>query len=270
MNLWNILEALVRRWRIAIPMTILAVAVVFRVYSAIEPTYVAYGEALLTTPATDDGSNPILEGSGGLSTLAQAGGAVLLSAEEYDALLNDGFSEYEISVSARDPIVGFSAYDTSALRAEQTVSRVITRFDEILEELQLQSGANEDFIASSVVLQPPSSFVEASSRIRTTLVAAVASILAVLVVTLSWDELRRSRTPAAAPAGQRAPAQPAPEPVRARREEVEPEYYDEPEPVRERAPARAKRQQPSRPPRDSSRWGRRGENDDDLETEAAG
>ncbi|MEM9202363.1 MAG: hypothetical protein AAGC53_11905 [Actinomycetota bacterium] len=275
MNLWNILEALIRRWRVTIPMTILAVVVVFRVYTAIAPVYVASGEALLTIPARDDATNPILEGGGSLITLAEAGVAVLRSADENDALLEDGFSEYELEVADRDPIVRFSATDTSPLRAEQTVSRIITRFDEILEELQLQSGAGEEFVVSTVVLQPPSSLVEASSRIRTTLVAAVASVLAVLVVTLSWDELRRSRSAAAGGATPRpmSDAAVAPEP------DLEESAAPPPRPVKAAKKARkaakkpAKKRSKASAPASavdesdsggSSRWSRRG--DDDLES----
>ena len=193
MNLWKILEALLRRWRIAVPMIILAAVVVLRVYGSISPTYVASGQILLTSPTVDTDlcDNPILCTTNALGTAAEAGAARIYSPEVVEELFDQGYSEYEVSVSPTDPILLFTASDTSPLRAEQTVSRLFSRFEEEMAELQRSLGAPDDSFINTIILQQPASLIESSSRIRTTLIAFVASGLAVLVVTLAWDEIRR-------------------------------------------------------------------------------
>jgi capsular polysaccharide biosynthesis protein len=212
-DFWDITKLLVRRWRIVLPMLVLAGALAAIAVSQVKPDYVATAHVQLVPPvigqtkpgqATADQRNPWI--GLGLQTIGNAAVVTVTDLSVARELEASGLSDsYTVTMAQTSPLITFEIVGNSPEQARRTADRLIERFSGSVASLQSSYGVSAADSITSRRLDQGASVEKSTSKVKRALVAvAGAGLLATVAGTVGFDAwLRR-------PPRQRTAAKPVP------------------------------------------------------------
>lgn len=212
MDLWTVIRVVARRWYVSAPLLVLVVLAAVEIGEQVRPDYEAGGSVILLPPAPEydaEGeplatTNPFLRSNP--TVLANSVMRVLQSPEELRELEAAGLSpNVELSHQRDASIIDVLVTAGSDAVARETVEVVIDRVQEVMDELQADTGAPErEFLGLRVLASPTTATELAGDRMRVILTIIGLGMVVVASAALAWDAVaqrrRRSRPRRAASA----------------------------------------------------------------------
>jgi hypothetical protein len=219
LDIWDLGRLLRRRWRIAVPILLVALVMTAFVFTQVKPNYVATAYVQLVPPVptqaapgsdqTPDLHNPWL--SQDLRTL---GNASLVSVQDLgyvQSLKDRGFSDaFTATMGDSTPLVTFEVTGKSAVQVQGTATQLVSRYSGSVSSLQTSYGATlTDEITARRLDAGTNITVSSSNKKRAVVAVLAAGVLLSVAVTVAADAwLRRRRQRAAELANE---AEPMPE-----------------------------------------------------------
>ena len=232
LDIWDLGRLLRRRWRIAVPIILVALVMTALVFTQVKPNYVATAYVQLVPPVptqtapdqTPDLHNPWL--SQDLRTL---GNAALVSVQDLgyvQSLKDQGFSDaFTATMSDTTPLVTLEVTGKSAAQVEGTAAQLVSRYSGSVSSLQTSYGATPADEITARRLDAGTNITMSSSNKKRAVVAVLAAgillSLAVTVAVDTWLRRRRQRASELASAADPTPEAAAPVYTRERPEAVE-------------------------------------------------
>ncbi|WP_367129884.1 hypothetical protein [Saccharothrix sp. HUAS TT1] len=231
MDFWGAVRTLRRRWYIALPAAVTAVAVAAGVFLSIPTRYQSSGVMVLTSPAAggtfkekvspEDAVqvNPLLAFDGSLTTTAQILAQILADPKTRKESLGidkdstDNFTAAGGGMSG--PFLFVTADSSTPEAAEQMVTKVMEFATEELDKQQTELKAPEPtFITSQVIVNPTAAEAQIGGKVRYAGAAFVLLMLLTTAATFGGDSilnhLRRRREGRSGAGDGEAAASPAP------------------------------------------------------------
>ncbi|XVS66749.1 hypothetical protein ACQPYE_12015 [Actinosynnema sp. CA-299493] len=214
MDFWGAVRTLRRRWYIALPAAITAVAVAAGVFLSIPTRYQSSGVMVLTSPAAggtfkekispEDAVrvNPLLSFDGSLTTTAQIISQILADPKTRKESLGLGKDSTENFTAAGGgmggPFLFVTADGSTPEAAEQLVTTVMEFATKELDKQQTTLKAPEStFITSQVIVNPTEAEAQIGGKVRYAGAAFVLLMLLTTAATFGGDSvlnhLRRRR-----------------------------------------------------------------------------
>lgn len=214
MDFWGAVRTLRRRWYIALPAAITAVAVAAGVFLSIPTRYQSSGVMVLTSPAAggtfsekispDDAVrfNPLLAFDGSLSTTSQILAQILADPKTREESLGIGKDSSDNFTAAgggqSGPFLFVTADSSTPEAAERMVTTVMEFATEELDKQQTALKAPEStFITSQVIVNPTAAEAQIGGKVRYAGAAFVLLMLLTTAATFGGDSvlnhLRRRR-----------------------------------------------------------------------------
>ncbi len=241
MDFWGAVRTLRRRWYIALPAAITAVAVAAGVFLSIPTRYQSSGVMVLTSPAAGGSFsqnmspedavrvNPLLSFDGSLTTTAQILSQILAdpkTRKESLGLDKDSTENFTAAGGGMGgPFLFVTADGSTPEAAEKLVTTVMEFAAKELDKQQTALKAPEStFITSQVIVNPTAAEAQIGGKVRYAGAAFVLLMLLTTAATFGGDSvlnhLRRRREASGAKAAEREPEAaavppPAPKPASA-------------------------------------------------------
>jgi capsular polysaccharide biosynthesis protein len=224
-DFWDLGRLLGRRWRVAVPLVLLAIVMTAFVYTKIKPDFVASANVSMVPPtpvAVAPGQPQPVQRNPWLSQpLTNLANAALISVQDAgfaQSLVNEGLSDsYTVAINAGAPLVTFQVTGKSAAQATGTIQQLLTRFDQTVRTLQTSSGVDNVDLITSRHLDNGQNVTETSSNVKRAAAAVgAAGLLIALAATIGIDTFlrrRKRRELAATGAAVMPPVAMAPPPV---------------------------------------------------------
>jgi len=190
MDVLSLLRLLARHWRVTAPAALLTLVGLVGVVKVSAPTYNATGSIVLLNPreAPDLENNPAAPAPSeiGQNPFTRYGDIAIVtdiltrkmnSDSKRDELAQHGVAGYGIVTSefARDPVFEITGKGPDAASAMRSTEVVLDDAGTVLSELQVEQGADPEYLISSAPLEAPST---ATAMYSSTMRAAIA-VLAV-------------------------------------------------------------------------------------------
>jgi len=204
LDIWDLGRLLRRRWRIAVPILLVALVMTAFVFTHVKPNYVATAYVQLVPPVptqaapgsdqTPDLHNPWL--SQDLRTL---GNAALVSVQDLgyvQSLKDQGFSDaFTATMSDSTPLVTFEITGKSAAQVQETATQLVSRYSGSVSSLQTSYGATlADEITARRLDGGTNITISSSNKKRAVVAVLAAGVLLSVAITVAADAwLRRRR-----------------------------------------------------------------------------
>ncbi|MFY1636618.1 hypothetical protein ACN27F_25635 [Solwaraspora sp. WMMB335] len=218
MDFWDLTKLLFRRWYIATPLLLLAVASTGLAAATIEPDYVATSYVQLIPPTGSAAEDPDADPAPrnpwfdlGLGSLSRAAIITVQDQTVLDQLDEDGYStNFTIGFDTQLPVITFEVIGDTEQQATETSEELVRRFSESVAALQSEYGVSGDQSITTRRLDLGDNLKESTSKIKRALVAIAATgALLSAGVTVAIDAwLRRRARRRAVAAGQGSAAGP--------------------------------------------------------------
>jgi hypothetical protein len=229
LDIWDLGRLLRRRWRIAVPILLVAFVMTAFVFTKVKPNYVATAYVQLIPPVISqtspgdqapDLSNPWLG-----QDLRTLGNAALVSVQDLgyvQSLKDQGYSDaFTATMGDSTPLLTFAVTGKSAAQVEQTATQLVSRYAGSVASLQTSYGATTaDEITARRLDAGTNITVSSSNKKRAVVAVLAAGVLLSVGVTVAADAwLRRRRQDAAAEpeTEQVSDPEPTPRPASAQR-----------------------------------------------------
>jgi hypothetical protein len=187
MDVLSLLRLIARHWRVAAPAALLTLVGLVVVFQVSAPTYKATGSIVLLNPrqAPDIGDNPEASPEVGQNPFARYNDIAVVtdiltrimnSDSKHDELASQGVPGYDIVANAlqHDPVFEVMGHGPDAETAIQSAEIVLKEAQTVLSEVQVDQGADPEYLISSVPLTPPSTATALYSSTTRAAVAALA------------------------------------------------------------------------------------------------
>ncbi|MBV6509245.1 MAG: hypothetical protein JJLCMIEE_02314 [Acidimicrobiales bacterium] len=226
MDLFGVIKVVWRRWYVALPLLVLTVVATLVSAATVAPDYAAEGSVLLVSPlpetaettdttlATDEADpfgtgdttaetspadpaseNPLLVVPGGVTSTAQALQLAMTSSDFRQEVDAAGFySDYEIEVESRSPIINFYVTGSDAELVVETLDHLVGTANDKLAEVQLEAGATENALITSQLLAMDSEAApDYGSRTKMAIVVAVIGLVVTVGVPVAMEGISQMR-----------------------------------------------------------------------------
>jgi hypothetical protein len=190
MDVLSLLRLLARHWRVTAPAALLTLVGLVGVVKVSAPTYNATGSIVLLNPReapdleneaaaqtpSEIGQNPFTR-YGDIAIVTDILTRKMNSDSKRDELAKQGVADYSIVTSdfTRDPVFEITGQGPDAASAMRSTEIVLDEASTVLSELQVEQGADPEYLISSTPLEAPST---ATAMFGSTMRAAIA-VLAV-------------------------------------------------------------------------------------------
>jgi hypothetical protein len=169
MDLSSLVQMLVRRWRVALPASLLTLLGVMAVAQLSPPTYQSTGSIVLLSPpeppegagqpdlvAPEIGQNPYAR-FGDLSIMADILARIVGDESTRAELAAQDVTSYEVTANrlSRGPVIEVTGQSSSADGAVRSAELVLAEVDAVLSELQQTEGVDPEYFIKDVPVQPP-------------------------------------------------------------------------------------------------------------------
>lgn len=220
MDFWGALRVLRRRWYIAVPSAVVAVAIAAAVFLSIPTRYQSSGVMVLTTPAAGGTFsekvspqdavriNPLLAFDGSLATTSQILAQILTDPKTRESLGVTASSKENFTATGggqNGPFLFVTGDGDTPETAEAMVSTVLGFASTQLEEQQRQLNApTSTFITSQVIVTPTKAEAQIGGKVRYAGAALVVMMLLTTAATFGAESVlnhRQRRRDAASAAG---------------------------------------------------------------------
>jgi hypothetical protein len=201
LDFWDLTLVIFRRWRISLPLLLLAIGATGYVAVTAKPDYMmtSYVQVIPAKVAPTD--NPTLAALRnpwnqlGLATIAQAAIYTTQDKGFLDSLKAAGHSEnFTLTMNYPNPIVTVQVVAPSAADARDTTDLVVSRLRNSVQSLQKQAGVQDQDIIATQRLDQGQNVEATGGKIKRALAAvAAAGLLMVAGGTLAFDALARRR-----------------------------------------------------------------------------
>jgi hypothetical protein len=219
LDIWDLGRLLRRRWRIAVPILLVALVMTALVFTQVKPDYVGTAYVQLVPPVptnTAPGSNqtPDLRNPWLGQDLRTLGNAALVSVQDLgyvQSLKDQGYSDsFTATMSDSTPLVTFEVTGKSAVQTKGTADQLVSRYGGSVASLQTSYGATiADEITARRLDTGTNIVVSSSNKKRAVAAVLAAGIILSVALTVAADAwLRRRSQLAAQQAGE---AEPTPE-----------------------------------------------------------
>jgi hypothetical protein len=223
LDIWDFGRLLRRRWRIAVPILLVALVMTALVFTQVKPDYVATAYVQLVPPVPTDttpGNNqtPDLRNPWLGQDLRTLGNAALVSVQDLgyvQSLKDKGYSDsFTAIMGDSTPLVTFEVTGKSAAQVEGTATQLVSRYSGSVASLQTSYGATlADEITARRLDAGTNITVSSSNKKRAVVAVLAAGILLSVAITVSADAwLRRREQLAAQRASEAEPTPELPEP----------------------------------------------------------
>lgn len=209
MDFWGALRVLRRRWYIAVPSAVVAVAIAAAVFLSIPTRYQSSGVMVLTTPAAGGTFsekvspqdavkiNPLLAFDGSLATTSQILAQILTDPKTRESLGVTASSEQNFTATGggqNGPFLFVTGDGNTPETAEAMVSTVLEFASTQLEEQQRQLNApTSTFITSQVIVTPTKAEAQIGGKVRYAGAALVVMMLLTTAATFGAESVLNHR-----------------------------------------------------------------------------
>lgn len=233
LDIWDLGRLLRRRWRIAVPILLVALVMTAFVFTQVKPNYVATAYVQLvppvpTQPAPGSDQPPDLHNPWLSQDLRTLGNAALVSVQDLgyiQSLKDQGFSDaFTATMGDSTPLVTFEVTGKSAAQVKGTATQLVSRYSGSVSSLQTSYGATlVDEITARRLDTGTNITMSSSNKKRAVVAVLAAGVLLSVAVTVAADAwLRRRRSRATELADEAEPTPEAtPPPTRERPEVAE-------------------------------------------------
>lgn len=235
MDIWTLLRTAVRRWYVALPILVAALAIGLATALSLQPSYTATSTTVLTGPQVvyEQGEsvrvNPFLNLGGSLNNTTQVMRVLMDSETKRLEHAQRGLVE-DYEVDRNDAVISFEVTGDDPEAVVFTARELITILDEEIALLQADPPSPpEQRVAAAPITVPSQATPDTGGRLQLLAVAGVVGLLLALAAAALVDGISRSRaegrarraeeaaaddgaggpTAPAAPATSAAPAAPA-------------------------------------------------------------
>jgi capsular polysaccharide biosynthesis protein len=202
LDFWDLTKVLFRRWRIALPIFLLAGGLTVLTFSMVKPDYVATSYVQLVPPLpqqTKPGQpeppqrNPWL--SQGLQTLGNAAIVTLTDKFVLDHMKSTGMSDsYTAEMGSSSPLVKIEVVGKSRAQAEGTANELVDLFNQNVASLQTAYGVTTVDLITTRRLDLGKNVEKSDANVKRALVAVFgAGLLLMVGVTIGFDAWHRRR-----------------------------------------------------------------------------
>jgi capsular polysaccharide biosynthesis protein len=188
MDLSSLVQMLVRRWRVAVPASLLTLLGVMAVAQLSPPTYQSTGSIVLLSPPEPpdavgqpeleppvSGQNPYAR-FGDLSIMADILARIVGDESTRAELAAQGVTSYEVTANrlSRGPVIEVTGQSSSADGAVRSAELVLAEVDAVLSELQQTEGVDPEYVIKDVAVQPPATATPLYGSTIRSVIAALA------------------------------------------------------------------------------------------------
>jgi hypothetical protein len=211
LDFWDLGKLLGRRWRISVPMLVLAIVLTAVTFTQVKPDYVATAYIQLVPPVpvavpagqpTPAIRNPWLNED--LTTLASAALVSVQDISYVQSLKDAGYSDaFTATMGDNSPLITFQVTAKSSREAGSTADQLVDRFDKSLTSLQTSYNVTSVDTITGRRLDAGTNVTKSSSNVKRAIAAvAVVGLLLAIAVTIGSDAWlrRRKRTKTVQPA----------------------------------------------------------------------
>jgi capsular polysaccharide biosynthesis protein len=212
LDFWDLGRVVGRRWRISVPLFVLAIAMTALIFTQVKPDYVAtaYVQLVPPTPAAVPAGqpqrpqrNPWL--SQDLSTIGTAALVTVQDVGYIQSLKDEGYSDsFTATMGENSPLITIQVTGKSLEQASGTADQLAAKFDKSLNSLQAAYGVADVDLITSKRLDGGTNVAKSSSNVKRAVAAVgIVGLLLALAVTIAVDAWlrRRARAKAARAAG---------------------------------------------------------------------
>ncbi|MFG2036661.1 hypothetical protein [Dactylosporangium sp. NPDC048998] len=203
MDFWDITKLLVRRWRIALPLLLLSVAITAVTMSQVKPDYVATAYVQLVPPnagqsqpgaISPDQQNQWI--GQGLQTLGNAAIVQVQDQTVVDEFKRLHYSDtFTVTMGQSTPLITFEVTGNSKAQAKDTVDALVTKYTDSVKRLQNENGVTKkEIMITANRLDAGGNVKKSTSKVKRALVAvAAAGLLLTAGTTIAVDAWLRRR-----------------------------------------------------------------------------
>lgn len=215
MDFWDLTKLLFRRWRVSLPLFVLAIGISAAAAVMLKPSYSATSHVQLLPAAAVQPTDVTTSGPHnpwsdlGVDALGQAALTAVLDQDVLTTLVADGYTDnITIGMNGPTPIVTITAVAKTPQLASSSALEVVQLLDQHVSALQSPYGIkSNEFITTRVLDSGPQVQKVNSKVIRAVLVIAATGLVLTAGLTLLADAvLRRRALRRAAPDGGRQPS----------------------------------------------------------------
>jgi capsular polysaccharide biosynthesis protein len=170
MDVLSLLRLLAKHWRVTAPAALLTLVGLVAVFKVSAPTYNATGSILLLNPReAPDLEDPSAEAApevgqnaftryGDIAIVTDILTRIMNSDSKRDQLAQHGVAGYSIVTSQfqRDPVFEITGQGPDAASAMRSTELVLEEAGTVLSQVQVDQGADPDYLISSAPLEAPS------------------------------------------------------------------------------------------------------------------
>jgi hypothetical protein len=202
LDFWDLTVVIFRRWKISLPLLLLAVGATAYVAVIAKPDYTmtSYVQVIPTKLApTDNPTSAAMRNPWnqlGLATIAQAAIYTTQDKGFLESLKSAKHSEnFTLTMESPNPIVTVQVVAQTPADARETTDLVVGRFRGSVESLQKQAGVQDQDIIPTQRLDQGQNVETSGGKVKRALAAvAAAGLLMVAGGTLAFDALARRRS----------------------------------------------------------------------------
>lgn len=205
LDIWDLGRLLRRRWRIAVPILLVALVMTAFVFTQVKPNYVATAYVQLvppvpTQPAPGSDQTPDLHNPWLSQDLRTLGNAALVSVQDLgyiQSLKDQGFSDaFTATMGDSTPLVTFEVTGKSAAQVKGTATQLVSRYSGSVSSLQTSYGATlVDEITARRLDTGTNITISTSNKKRAVVAVLAAGVLLSVAVTVAADAWLRRRHP---------------------------------------------------------------------------
>lgn len=203
MDFWDLSRLFRRRWRISVPMMLLAVMVTALTFTQTKPDYTSMAYVQLVSPVVavaPKGSPAIKQRNPWLSQdLKTLGNAALVTVDDLTyvhTIKVAGYSDsFTATMGAMTPLITFEVTGKSMEQTTATTDELVRRFNQSLLSLQTSYGVTTADLITSKRLDDGTNIAASNSNVKRALIAiAMVGGLLTAAVTILADAWLRRRT----------------------------------------------------------------------------
>jgi capsular polysaccharide biosynthesis protein len=202
LDFWDLTKVLFRRWKIAVPMLVVAAAATLLGFKAVDPNYVStsYVQLVPPVPQTPKPGQPIVEQRNpwlgqGLQTLGNAAVVTISDQSVLDHMKSVGLSDsYVFEMGSATPMVKIEVVAKNRKMAEDSANELVARFNTSIASLQTAYGVTAADQITSRRLDLGTNVKKDSGNVKRAAVALLgAGLLFMVAVTVGFDAWMRRR-----------------------------------------------------------------------------
>lgn len=201
MDLWMLLQALIRRWYVAVPLLAVTAVSTVALTDSVLPEYEVSGAVLLVGPGRSDEvieelpgqDNRLLQLSGSLGTVSQALGFTIGSQRVRSEFADAGLlPDYQLGTDSRSPIMQFIVAGEDPDLVVATMDALIVFVEDELNRTQDELGTPpNDRIEVRAISSDNQPSEGLSSRRRAQILLLAVGLLVTIAATITVDALLR-------------------------------------------------------------------------------